>query len=70
MNILQTILCGIEIWHCLLSVKWTNLQRHEIVALLNDEGIEVSVTVNAAVDCKIVGATQCRCSPVWSKDID
>jgi hypothetical protein len=28
-------------------VKWTNLKRHEIVALLKDEGIEVSVTVVA-----------------------
>jgi hypothetical protein len=29
------------------TVKWTNLKRHEIVALLQDEGIEVSVTVVA-----------------------
>ena len=27
------------------TVKWTNLKRHEIVALLREEGIEVSVTV-------------------------
>lgn len=27
------------------TVKWTNLKRHEIVTLLKDEGIEVSVTV-------------------------
>ena len=27
------------------SVKWTNLKRHEIAALLKVEGIEVSVTV-------------------------
>lgn len=27
------------------SVKWTNLKRHEIAALLKAEGIEVSVTV-------------------------
>jgi hypothetical protein len=27
------------------TVKWTNLKRHEIVALLKDKGIEVSVTV-------------------------
>lgn len=27
------------------TLKWTNLKRHEIVALLKDEGIEVSVTV-------------------------
>lgn len=27
------------------TVKWTNLKRHEIVALLKDEGIKVSVTV-------------------------
>ena len=26
-------------------VKWTNLKRHEIAALLKEEGIEVSVTV-------------------------
>lgn len=26
-------------------VKWTNLKRHEIAGLLNQEGIEVSVTV-------------------------
>jgi hypothetical protein len=26
-------------------VKWTHLKRHEIVMLLKDEGIEVSVTV-------------------------
>jgi hypothetical protein len=26
-------------------VKWTNLKRHEIAALLREEGIEVSVTV-------------------------
>lgn len=27
------------------TVKWTNLKRHEIVTLLQDEGIAVSVTV-------------------------
>lgn len=27
------------------TVKWTNLKRYEIVTLLKDEGIEVSVTV-------------------------
>lgn len=27
------------------TVKWTNLKRHEIAALLKEEGIEVSVTV-------------------------
>ncbi|MEH2369449.1 hypothetical protein [Nostoc sp.] len=27
------------------SVKWTHLKRHEIAGLLNQEGIEVSVTV-------------------------
>jgi hypothetical protein len=27
------------------TVKWTNLKRHEIAALLEDEGISVSVTV-------------------------
>ncbi|NJP11772.1 MAG: hypothetical protein HC866_21775 [Leptolyngbyaceae cyanobacterium RU_5_1] len=27
------------------TVKWTNLKRHEIAELLNDEGIKVSVTV-------------------------
>jgi hypothetical protein len=27
------------------TVKWTNLKRHEIAALLKDEGIDVSVTV-------------------------
>jgi Rhodopirellula transposase DDE domain len=27
------------------TIKWTNLKRHEIAALLNEEGIEVSVTV-------------------------
>lgn len=27
------------------TLKWTNLKRHEIVTLLKDEGIEVSVTV-------------------------
>ncbi len=27
------------------TVKWTNLKRHEIAGLLNQEGIEVSVTV-------------------------
>lgn len=27
------------------TIKWTNLKRHEIAALLEDEGIEVSVTV-------------------------
>jgi Rhodopirellula transposase DDE domain len=27
------------------TIKWTNLKRHEIAALLQDEGIEVSVTV-------------------------
>ena len=27
------------------SIKWTNLKRHEIVALLQKEGVEVSVTV-------------------------
>jgi hypothetical protein len=27
------------------TVKWTNLKRHEIAALLQEEGIEVSVTV-------------------------
>ncbi|MDK2462897.1 hypothetical protein QHH11_27930 [Aphanizomenon sp. PH219] len=27
------------------SVKWTNLKRHEIAELLENEGIEVSVTV-------------------------
>lgn len=27
------------------SVKWTNLKRHEIVSLLQEEGINVSVTV-------------------------
>lgn len=27
------------------SIKWTNLKRHEIAALLNKEGIKVSVTV-------------------------
>lgn len=27
------------------TVKWTNLKRHEIATLLNEEGIEVSVTV-------------------------
>ena len=27
------------------TIKWTNLKRHEIAALLQEEGIEVSVTV-------------------------
>jgi len=27
------------------TVKWTKLKRHEIAALLQEEGIEVSVTV-------------------------
>ncbi|MEH1940166.1 MAG: hypothetical protein V7L01_08125 [Nostoc sp.] len=27
------------------SVKWTNLKRHEIAGLLENEGIKVSVTV-------------------------
>jgi hypothetical protein len=27
------------------TIKWTNLKRHEIAALLKEEGIEVSVTV-------------------------
>ena len=27
------------------TVKWTNLKRHEITALLKEEGIDVSVTV-------------------------
>lgn len=27
------------------TIKWTNLKRHEIAALLQDEGIKVSVTV-------------------------
>ncbi|WP_322505468.1 ISAzo13-like element transposase-related protein [Chroococcidiopsis cubana] len=27
------------------TVKWTNLKRHEIAALLKGEGIDVSVTV-------------------------
>lgn len=27
------------------TLRWTNLKRHEIVTLLKDEGIEVSVTV-------------------------